>query len=112
MQPSLRRTRTQIHPLLDRAIGGLYAPGSIVKTIFAAGALDSGLFTPNTTVDSTGKFVIPNPYNPSQPSVFNDWTAHGVIDMETAIAVSSDQYFYVVGGGYGGQSGHRHFRTR
>ena len=92
-------------PLLDRAIGGLYAPGSIVKTIFAAGALDSGLFTPQTTVDSTGKFVIPNPYNPSEPSVFNDWTAHGVIDMETALAVSSDQYFYVVGGGYGGQQG-------
>jgi penicillin-binding protein 2 len=92
-------------PLLDRAIGGLYAPGSIVKTIFAAGALDSGLFTPGTTVDSTGKFVIPNPFNPSQPSIFNDWTAHGVIDMETAIAVSSDQYFYVVGGGYGGQQG-------
>jgi penicillin-binding protein 2 len=92
-------------PLLDRAIGGLYAPGSIVKTIFAAGALDSGLFTPDTIVDSTGRFVIPNPYDPSEPSVFNDWTAHGPIDMETAIAVSSDQYFYVVGGGYGGQPG-------
>ena len=92
-------------PLLDRAIGGLYAPGSIIKTIFAAGALDSGLFTPGTTVDSTGSFVIPNPFNPSEPSVFNDWTAHGVIDMETALAVSSDQYFYVVGGGYGGQQG-------
>lgn len=92
-------------PLLDRAVGGLYAPGSIIKTVFAAGALDSGLFTPDTIVDSTGKFVIPNPYNPSEPSVFNDWTAHGPIDMETALAVSSDQYFYVVGGGYGGQPG-------
>lgn len=92
-------------PLLDRAVGGLYAPGSIIKTVFAAGALDSGLFTPNTIVDSTGRFVIPNPFNPSQPSIFNDWTAHGPIDMETALAVSSDQYFYVVGGGYGGQQG-------
>lgn len=92
-------------PLLDRAVGGLYAPGSIIKTIFAAGALDSGLFTPQTTVDSTGEFVIPNPYNPSEPSIFKDWTAHGVIDMETALAVSSDQYFYVVGGGYGSQQG-------
>lgn len=92
-------------PLLDRAVGGLYAPGSIIKTIFAAGALDSGLFTPGTTVDSTGEYVIPNPYNPSEPSIFKDWTAHGVINMETALAVSSDQYFYVVGGGYGGQQG-------
>ncbi len=95
----------QNSPLLDRAVGGLYVPGSIIKTIFAAGALDSGLFTPNTIVDSTGEFVIPNPYNPNAPSIFKDWTAHGPIDMETALAVSSDQYFYVIGGGYGSQRG-------
>jgi penicillin-binding protein 2 len=30
---------------------------------------------------------------------------HGWIDMRTAIAVSSDEYFYTIGGGYGGQAG-------
>ena len=92
-------------PLLDRAIGGLYAPGSIVKTIFAAGALDAGIITPQKTIDSVGQLTIPNPYDPSNPSIFKDWTAHGLIDMETAIAVSSDEYFYTIGGGYQGQPG-------
>lgn len=92
-------------PLLDRAVSGLYTPGSIVKPIFAAGALDAGIIAPDTILVSTGHLTIPNPYNPSQPSIFNDWTAHGPIDMETAIAVSSDEYFYTIGGGYHDQQG-------
>ncbi|HEV3245531.1 MAG TPA: penicillin-binding transpeptidase domain-containing protein [Candidatus Paceibacterota bacterium] len=92
-------------PLLDRAVGGLYAPGSIVKAIFAAGALDAGIISPDKIIVSTGALTIPNPYNPSQPSVFHDWTVHGPIDMETAIAVSSDEYFYTIAGGFGGQIG-------
>jgi penicillin-binding protein 2 len=92
-------------PLLDRAVSGLYTPGSIVKTIFAAGALDAGIVTPQTIIVSTGHITVPNQFDPLHPSIFNDWTVHGPIDMETAIAVSSDEYFYTVGGGYGGQKG-------
>lgn len=92
-------------PLLNRAIGGLYAPGSIVKPIFAAGALDSGIISPDKIIVSTGAISIPNPYDPSHPSLFHDWTVHGPIDMRTALAVSSDEYFYTIGGGYGGQQG-------
>jgi penicillin-binding protein 2 len=92
-------------PMLDRAVSGLYAPGSIMKTIFAAGALDENLISPDKQIDSVGKISVPNPYDPSNPTVFHDWTVHGWIDMRTAIAVSSDEYFYTIGGGYGGQAG-------
>jgi penicillin-binding protein 2 len=92
-------------PLLDRAISGLYAPGSIVKPIFAAGALDAGIVTPQTVIVSTGAISVPNQFDPTHPSVFHDWTVHGPIDMETAIAVSSDEYFYQIGGGYHDQKG-------
>ncbi|HUO55980.1 MAG TPA: penicillin-binding transpeptidase domain-containing protein [Candidatus Paceibacterota bacterium] len=94
-----------LKPMLNRAIAGLYSPGSIVKTIFAAGALDEGIISPTTQIDATGEISIPNPYDPSSPSIFKDWTSHGWIDMEEAIAVSSDQYFYTIGGGYNGQQG-------
>jgi penicillin-binding protein 2 len=97
--------RSPYSPMLDRAISGLYAPGSIVKPIFAAGALDSGIISPDTQILSTGKLVVPNPYDPAHPSVFNDWAVHGLIDMKTAIAVSSDEYFYTIAGGFGGQKG-------
>lgn len=92
-------------PMLDRAVSGLYAPGSIMKTIFAAAALNENLISPEKQIDSVGEISIPNPYDPNDPTVFHDWTAHGWIDMRTAIAVSSDEYFYTIGGGYGGQAG-------
>lgn len=92
-------------PLLNRAISGVYTPGSIVKPIFAAAALAEGIISPEKEILSTGKLVVPNPYNPDKPSVFRDWKAHGWVDMRGAIAVSSDVYFYTVGGGFGGQPG-------
>ncbi|MBI4093874.1 hypothetical protein HY417_02830 [Candidatus Kaiserbacteria bacterium] len=92
-------------PLLDRAISGLYAPGSIVKPIFAAAALNEGIIDPEQEIVSTGAITIPNPYDPERPSVYRDWTVHGSINMREAIAVSSDEYFYTIGGGYGSQIG-------
>ena len=92
-------------PLLNRAISGLYAPGSIVKPIFAAAALNEGIISPDKIIVSTGAISIPNPYDPEHPSLFRDWAVHGTIDMRTALAVSSDEYFYTIGGGYGGQRG-------
>ncbi len=92
-------------PMLNRAVGGLYTPGSIVKPVFAIAALQENIISPEKGILSTGKLVLPNPYDPSNPSIFRDWTVHGWVDMRTAIAVSSDEYFYTIGGGFGGQRG-------
>lgn len=102
VRATLRDPRT---PLLNRAVAGVYTPGSIVKPIFAAAALNERVISPDTEILSTGAITIPNPYDPAHPSVFRDWTVHGLVDMRTAIAVSSDEYFYTIGGGYGGQAG-------
>lgn len=90
---------------LDRAVSGLYTPGSIVKPMEAAGAISDGVVTPEWGIVSTGSISIPNPYNPDKPSIFKDWKAHGWVDARRAIAVSSDVYFYAVGGGYGDVKG-------
>ncbi len=90
---------------MDRGISGVYAPGSIVKPFFALGALNEGIIDPNKKILSTGSISIPNPYFPDKPTIFNDWKAHGWTDMAEAIAVSSDVYFYSIGGGFGGQKG-------
>lgn len=90
---------------LDRTISGLYTPGSIVKPFFALGALMEGIIDPEKEILSTGSISIPNPYFPDQDSVFKDWKAHGWVDMRRAIAVSSDVYFYEIGGGFEGQKG-------
>lgn len=92
-------------PLLNRAVAGLYAPGSIVKPMFAAAALAEGIISPDKAILSTGSISIPNPYFPDKPSIFRDWKAHGYTDMRRAIAVSADVYFYAIGGGYQDQKG-------
>ena len=92
-------------PFLDRAINGLYAPGSIVKPIVGIAALTDGVINENTQILSTGSISLPNPYDPAHPFVFKDWRANGWVDMRHAIAYSSDVYFYEVGGGYQNQPG-------
>ncbi len=92
-------------PYLDRAISGLYTPGSIVKPLEAAGALTDGVITPETSVYSSGQISLPNPYDPKHPSIFKDWKALGLMDTRHAIAWSSDVFFYSVGGGFGNIKG-------
>ncbi|MCI0619686.1 hypothetical protein L0Y40_01470 [Candidatus Wolfebacteria bacterium] len=92
-------------PFLNRAIGGLYTPGSIIKPFIAVGALDREIISPEKEILSTGALTVPNPFDPARPSVFKDWKAHGWVDMRHAIAVSSNVYFFHIGGGFESQPG-------
>ena len=93
------------NPFLDRAIDGLYTPGSIVKPYVAMGVLTEHVIDPNKIVYTTGSISIPNPYDPKVFNVFRDWKDLGPLDIRHAIAMSSDAYFYIVGGGYKDQPG-------
>lgn len=86
-------------PFLNKVIGGAYTPGSIVKPFVAYAALKEGVITESTRIYSNGTLKIPNPYNPSQPSYFNDWRSQGDMTVREAIAFSSNVFFYVIGGG-------------
>ncbi len=93
------------YPFLNKVIGGVYTPGSIVKPFVAYAALAEGIISPERQIASYGSITIPNPYNPDQPSVFNDWRSHGIMTMRDAIAYSSNVYFYTIGGGFEDQRG-------
>jgi penicillin-binding protein 2 len=92
-------------PFLNRAVSGLYTPGSIMKPFVALGGLQEGIIDPEKQILSTGSISIPNPFKPGEKTVFRDWKAHGWVDLRHAIAVSSDVYFYAVGGGFEDQRG-------
>ena len=92
-------------PFLNRATQGLFAPGSIVKPYVGVGALMEGIINENKQILSTGSITVPNPYDSAHPSVFKDWRPQGWVDLRHAIAVSSDVYFYEVGGGFQDQPG-------
>lgn len=90
---------------LDRNVSGLYTPGSIIKPFLSLGALTEGVIDQYKKILSTGSISIPNPYFPDQKTIFKDWRINGWTDMAQAIAVSSDVYFYSIGGGFEDQKG-------
>lgn len=85
---------------LNRATKGLYTPGSIMKPYVAIAGLNEKVITPSTIIVSTGKLVVPNVYNPENPTIFSDWKAHGPVNVREALAFSSNVFFYEVGGGF------------
>ncbi|MDI3496364.1 MAG: penicillin-binding protein 2 [Patescibacteria group bacterium] len=84
------------NPLFNRAINGEFPAGSTIKPIFAAGALEEGIITENTSFLSTGGLRIGQWF-------FPDWRAggHGMTNVRSAIANSVNTFFYYIGGGYG-----------
>lgn len=87
-------------PLFNRIISGTYAVGSTIKPLIGLAALEENTVSPEKQFYSSGRLVVPNPWNPSSPAVFLDNAAHGWVNLKKAIAVSSNVYFYIVGGGF------------
>ena len=95
------------NPFFNRPISGVYPPGSSLKPFIASAALQEGTITKNTKINDIGYISIPNIYNPKIVYTFRDWKVggHGIVDVKKALAVSSNVFFYTVGGGYGGIEG-------
>lgn len=83
-------------PLFDRAISGVYPPGSTFKIIVATAGLESGKITQDTIFTDTGilkvgEFSFGNWY-------FNQYgRTEGNVDILKAIARSNDIFFYKLG---------------
>ncbi|MFA6407163.1 MAG: penicillin-binding transpeptidase domain-containing protein [Candidatus Paceibacterota bacterium] len=92
-------------PLFNRAVSGVYNPGSTIKPLVATGALTDGMIVPEKEIFSPGYIELPNPYSPDKPSRFLDWKPQGWVDVYAALARSSNVYFYEVGGGFEAQKG-------
>lgn len=89
-------------PLFNRAIAGAYPPGSVIKPVGAAAVLQEGIVDADTIINDRGVLVIPNQYNPAISYNFVGWKRDGLgpMDVRSAIAQSSDIYYYVVSGGH------------
>jgi penicillin-binding protein 2 len=76
-------------PLLNRALRGIYPPGSTYKPFMAIAALASGARKPDDTIQDPGYFMLGNHrFRDSRPE------GHGRVDLKKSIVVSSDTYYY------------------
>ena len=78
-------------PLFNRALRGLYAPGSTIKPEVAIAGLDSGVISASTRVFDPGYFQLPNVAHK-----YRNWNHNGDgwVDLNAAIMRSNDTYFY------------------
>ena len=80
--------------MLDRAVAGLYPPGSTLKPFVALAALTNDIRKPPFSIFDIGYFKMPG-----SSKVFRDWKrgGHGTVDIIKAISVSCDTFFYGLG---------------
>ncbi|MGE4350778.1 MAG: penicillin-binding protein 2 [Bdellovibrionales bacterium] len=79
-------------PLLNKALDGVYAPGSTFKIVTAMAGLDSGLLRPKETVFCPGYMDLGN-------HRFHCWKrgGHGHVNFIESMAFSCDTYYYDLG---------------
>lgn len=92
-------------PFFNRAIAAKYPTGSTIKPFLASGVLQEKIVSPDKLINDPGYILVHNQYDPGIVYKFTGVTPHGLVDMRKALAVSSNIYFYTVGGGYGDQQG-------
>ncbi len=94
-------------PLFNKAIAGAYPTGSIIKPLIGSAALQEKTINTGTTVNDTGQLEVPNRYDPKVKYTFRSYEPGGlgVVNITKAIAVSSNVFFFSIGGGFGDVSG-------
>ena len=86
-----------LKPLLNRALQGLYPPGSTFKMITAIAALELGIVEPDTQINDKGVYTF---YSSPQPQCWyyrQYRKTHGLQNGSQAIMNSCNYYFYEVG---------------
>lgn len=91
-----------LHPFVNRAVQGLYAPGSTFKPVTAIAGLEEPdedgkpIITPTTKILDTGIY---NYYGPNGPRcwIYSSGRTHGLQNVTQAITNSCNVFFYDVG---------------
>ncbi len=84
-------------PLFNRALSGVYTPGSTFKPLVAIAALEEGIISPTDTIECEGVYKY---YAPSyQPTclIWKSGKTHGPLTVSEAIGVSCNCFFYDAG---------------
>ena len=83
------------YPLNNRAIQGLYAPGSTFKLATSIAALQRGLISPRDTYNDQGAYTVVG----ERSATFTNarGARNGLVDVAKALTVSSDVFYYWLG---------------
>jgi penicillin-binding protein 2 len=91
-------------PLINRALRGVYPPGSTIKPFMALAGLELGLRQPGDSIVDPGYFSLPGSRHR-----YRDWKkdGHGIVDLKKSVVVSCDTYYYRLANQMGIENMHR-----
>ncbi len=84
-------------PMLNRAVSGIYSPGSIFKMVTSVAGLELGIITPETVIEDTGVYRFYQDYQPSCWLYSASRMTHGDETVVTALRDSCNIFFFDVG---------------
>lgn len=78
-------------PLINRPLRGIYPPGSTFKPFVALAGLEAGKRAPPFSIQDSGFYTLPG-----SSHRYRDWKpgGHGTVDIQKAITISCDTFFY------------------
>jgi len=78
-------------PLINRALRGIYPPGSTFKPFMALAGLEMGYRKPSDVIADPGYYSLPG-----SSHRYRDWKkeGHGIVDLKKSITISCDTYYY------------------
>jgi penicillin-binding protein 2 len=78
-------------PLVNRALRGVYPPGSTIKPFMALAGLETGVRRAGDSISDPGYFTLPG-----SSHRYRDWKkeGHGMVDLKRSIVQSCDTYYY------------------
>lgn len=91
-----RYAQDESNPLLNRAVGGAYAPGSIFKPVTALAALEAGVAEADRMYECNGSYFCGG----MALRCASRW-GHGMLDMRHALMKSCNPYFCAIGSAAG-----------
>lgn len=81
-------------PMFNRALQGVYPPGSTFKVCMSIAGLESGTITPYTQIEDLGVFTKYDGFDPKCLIYSNSGRTHGSIDVMTALEKSCNYFYY------------------
>ncbi len=90
-------SRDALLPLYNRVLQGTYAPGSVFKVGIAAAALENGIISPDTEIDTKGVYTFYDDYQPRCWLFTRTGLSHGPINVVDALRDSCNYFFFDVG---------------
>ncbi|MDD6261977.1 MAG: penicillin-binding transpeptidase domain-containing protein [Clostridiales bacterium] len=87
----------ELLPMFNRAVSGIYSPGSTFKVVTSVACLEEGIIRPDTVIEDLGRYTFYKDFQPECWIYREAGVTHGDETVITALRDSCNYFFYETG---------------